>query len=129
MGSFAATEGARREAVRRPLGLIEDLLAVCSAPNSAAGAAIKRASSAIQGEEGQRGTSAGGKATPSVEEAYRGGGRDQPGKGGYSDEVAVLRAYALEAGVGLFCLLPADDQGGMAEREEILERLLRWHER
>lgn len=147
LGSFVATEeGARREAVGRPLGIIEDLLAACSTPSGVAAAAVNRTSSAIQGGQKsdapaggsserrrKRGKGEGGKA------ASAGGGRDggeglagEPtgyGKGNTHDEVVVLRAYALEAGVGLCCLLPADDQGGMTGRGETLERLLRWHER
>lgn len=108
VGSYATTEAARREAVQRPLGLIEDLLAVCSTPSSAA---TKRASSAIEGGE--------------VNTRADGGSE----RNRQRNEVSVLRAYALEAGVGLLCLLPAGDQGGKAERAEILERLLRWHDR
>lgn len=107
VGSFAATEGSRREAVRRPLGLIEDLLAACWAPNNAAN---KRISSALKGEVA---------ITPADGCSER---------GRQHNEVAVLRAYALEVGVGLLCLLPAGEQGGKVERQEIFERLLRWHE-
>lgn len=142
VGSSAATEGVRREAVGRPLGLIEDLLAACSASSGVAAAAIKRASSTIQtkkldtaadgaSERGRkRGKGEGGKATDAVEDARGGdGGGDQTDARDCNthNEVVVLQAYALEAGVGLCCLLPAD-QSGMG-REETLERLLRWHER
>lgn len=104
VGSFAATEDARREAVRRPLDLIEGLLAVWSASHSSA-ANNERTSSATQGEE-EVNTAADGDSARRRQH----------------NEMAVLRAYTLEAGVGLLCLLPAG-------REEVLERLLRWHER
>lgn len=116
---MGAEEGARREAVGRPLGLIEDLLAACSAPSGVAAAALKRTSSAPQG----------GKKLGAKEARGGGGGQTDAGDGITHHEVVVLRAYALEAGVGLCCLLPADAESGAAGRGETLERLLRWHER
>lgn len=153
VGSFATTQDARREAVSRPLGLIEDLLAAaCSTPSSdATVAAKKRPSSAIQKsvvdkpaggcsesepwrKRGKgKGKGKGGKATSAVEGAHDGGGEEGVGGGEPEDEVAVLRAHALEAAVGLCALLPPDDESesesGVAGREETLGRLLRWHER
>lgn len=107
VGSFAATADSRREAIRRPLDLIEELLAVWPAPHSNSAAKNKRASSATQGEEEEEDITA----ADGDSERRR-----------QRNEAAVLRAFALEAGVGLLCLLPA-------ESEEALERLLRWHGR
>lgn len=138
VGSFADSEGARRDAIERPLSLIEELLAVCSAVESAtATAAAKKRNLAAAGDGPggsgsgrKRGKIKGGRVETSVEgESGRGGGEGGAKGGGGDDEVAVLCAYALEAGVGLCCLLPAGNQSAKGARGETLERLLRWHER
>lgn len=119
VGSFVttSTEGARREAVGRPLGLIEELFAACSAPSGVAATNVVKKAHGGGGNTGGEGEGEGiGLQTDAAECNTHG-------------EVIVLRAYALEAGVGLCCLLPADGQSGMAGREKTLERLLRWHER
>lgn len=141
VGSFVpAEQGARREAVGRPFGLIEELLAACPMACGDPAASMKRTSSSIQGEKldtivdgdsgrsRKRGKGKGGKTNAVVKEARGGGGEILDGDE-HHDEVVVLRAYALEAGVGLCCLLPGDDEGGLAGREETLGRLLQWHER
>ncbi|CAN0097927.1 unnamed protein product, partial [Ectocarpus sp. 12 AP-2014] len=154
--SFVATASARREAAEPPLRAIEALFAACSAalnsteagfenptpsavaqgtgkpaadPGSASGrkrrergkgksggGAAAAAGSAVEGSSGGCSNGGGG-----------GGGGDQAGREGRDDEVKVLRAYALEAGVGLCCLLPGGDEG--AARKETLERLVGWHGR
>ncbi|CAN0258725.1 unnamed protein product [Ectocarpus sp. 6 AP-2014] len=84
---------------------------------SGGGAAVASAAgTAVEGSSGGGSDGGGG-----------GGGGDQAGGEGRGDEVKVLRAYALEAGVGLCCLLPGGDEG--AARKETLGRLVGWHGR
>lgn len=126
-------ERARHEVVERPLGLIEELLTVCSTPRGAIQGGNKLDAPAKRGRKRSKGK--GAKATNAAKEARGGGGgghgsdKTDSVDGNAGDEVVVLRAYALEAGVGLCCLLPADDQSETAGRKKTLERLLRWHER
>lgn len=157
VGSFAATASARREAAEPPLRAIEALLAACSAalngteagsenPTPSAVAQCTGTPAADPGSGSGRkrrkpgkGKSGGGAAAASAagtavegssggsSDGGGGGGGDQAGREGRGDEVKVLRAYALEAGVGLCCLLPGGDEG--AARKETLERLVGWHGR
>lgn len=52
---------------------------------------------------------------------------------GSREEAVVAKAYALEAAVGLCCLLPAargtDGEDDGTARDEIMARLVEWHER
>ena len=145
MGSFAATRDDRREAIGRPLDLIEELLAACCGATVTANrqpfsAVQKGGVDKVAGGESKRGRKRGkgrgGKACPTTaaEETRAGGGEEGVGGGesegaGFIDEAVVLRAHALEAAVSLCSLLPPDDESGAEGREETLGRLLRWHER
>ena len=150
VGSFSRTEDARRNAIERPLELIEDLLAACSAWDAAHVSTASEKETPDTPADGspaskrgrKRGKSANGKtaAAAVVDKVGGGGGGDQSAAaaagdqadgdcGGAQDEMAVLRAYALEAGVGLCCLLPGDEEDGGERRGEILERLVGWHGR
>lgn len=139
VGSFATTEGDRREGVQRPLRLIEDLLAACSRPEGGVtecsstmlngradtptdSSAIKRGRKRGKGKskvEGTKNCRVGRGVGEQTDEGYR---------GAMDAEVAVVQAYALEAGVGLCCLVPAGERGDSGH-EETLERLIRWHDR
>lgn len=159
VGSFSRTEDTRRNAIEKPLGLVEDLLAACSAwdatpvsadsekgtpdtPHADDGTATKRGR--------KRRKSASGKATAAVgvdkvvvagsggddDQSSATAGRGDQADGGFGgarngarDEMAVVQAYALEAGVGLCCLLPGDEEDGGERRGETLERLMGWHAR
>lgn len=129
VASSTFTENARREAVSRPLRIIERLIALCSEPETDGGGtdSVKRDNSdkdcTPKGKEG------------CVE---RGGAKDAvraygfvKGRGdsawNYCNEVVVLRAFALEAGLSLRGLLPSDE-GGM-ESQDIQETLMSWHNR
>lgn len=143
VGSFSRTGDARRNAIERPLGLIEDLLAACSAWDTAAVSEGETpdtppADGDPASKRGRkRRKSANGKAAAAaVADKVVGGGDDDQADGGCGgarsgarDEMAVVRAYALEAGVGLCCLLPGDEEDGGERRGATLERLVGWHGR
>lgn len=139
VGSFATTEDARRGAVGRALGLIDELLTACSVPGVATvegeGVADATAFDSLSSEKRhrKRRKSAGNSKDESegVTSVRKCGGEQQAGVAMHG-EVAVVRAYALEAGVGLCCLLPAAavaDGSREVGRLETLERLLGWHDR
>ena len=153
MGSFSGTEDVRRDAIERPLGLIEDLLAACSAWDTASavsavaehqeisdapddGHASKRGRKRRKSSNGK--TAADFTAVDKADGGGDGGGDSGAAAGGEADggcigvrnEMAVLRAYALEAAVGLCCLFPSnEEEDGGNQRGEILERLVGWHGR
>lgn len=160
VGSFSRTEDTRRNAIEKPLGLIEDLLAACSAwdaapvsadseketpdtPPADGGTATKRGRKRRQSANGKAAAAvvvdkavvagSGGDDDQSSAATAAGGDQTDGGCGGARsgarDEMAVVQAYALEAGVGLCCLLPGDEEGGGERRRETLERLIGWHGR
>lgn len=140
VGSFATTEDARRGAVGRTLGLIDELLVACSAPGmprvegeGGADAIAFDSSPSSKKRHGKRRKSKGdGKDKSKGDTPVRiGGGGEQQAGFAVHGEVAVMRAYALEAGVGLCCLLPADGADGSREagRVDTLEKLIGWHDR
>ena len=146
VGSSIKTERARRKVVARSLSIIERLLILCSVLDGNAGgtASVHRdKADAASGcdpvaEHGQ-------KSSRRLQRKKHGG--DQTGANGdirsrraivgvekdggvcsTRDDVVVLRAYALEAGLGLCCLIPLRDDRG-AESECALERLICWYYR
>lgn len=155
VGSFAVTEASRREAVGSALGVVDDLLKALSVAspvgdNTAGGienGAVDEGahgSSASKRERKRRkkqGKGAGvggvhdGDEAATMETAGGGGGGGEHRSGGCLrekvPEATVARAYALEAGVGLCCLLPAaaDAKEKKATREETFVRLVGWHDR
>ncbi|CAB1098209.1 unnamed protein product [Ectocarpus sp. CCAP 1310/34] len=157
VGSFAATASTRREAAEPPLRAIDALLAACSTaldgtdagsenptPSAVAQGTGTPAADPVSGSgrkrrkrgKGKSGGGAAAAAGTALEGSSGvgsdgggggGGGGDQAGGEGRGDEFKVLRAYTLEAGVGLCCLLPGGDKG--SARKETLERLVGWHGR
>lgn len=125
VGSFTTTEDSRREAIGRPLSLIEDLLASCDDTTAVGGLHSKR------GRKRNKSNGKGEGRTQGADEGTLTEGVSDQAKGerwGAHEEVLVVRAYALEAAVGLRCLLPVEEGGG-ASRKEASNRLGRWHER
>lgn len=151
MGSFAITEDARREAVGSALTVVDGLLTFLSPASkvgdeTAGGVAVENCTSAKGAHRsptiGKQGRSKrrkkGLKAAVVVDdkkaEAKAGGdraGEDLPW--GSQGEAVVARAYALEAAVGLCCLLPAargaDGEDDGIACGGIIARLVEWHER
>lgn len=142
VGSFATTEDARRGAVGRTLGLIDELLAACSAPGVPTiedegvtnATTFDSLSSKKRHRKRRKSTGNSKDESEGVMSVRKCGGEQQAGVAVHG-EVAVVRAYTLEAGVGLCCLLPAAaaaavvDGSREAGRVETLERLLGWHDR
>lgn len=137
VGSIATTQNDRREAVQRPLSLVEDILTSCSMLKGVAATErtpvrgerknVETEGSASKGSRKQsKRKSKGGDDVNGIEDGVGEQARGECGDA--NDEVDVLRAYALEAGVGLCCLLPADTNGETGH-DETIKRLTGWHER
>lgn len=47
----------------------------------------------------------------------------------WAKELAVARAYAMEAGVALCCLLDSGDGGKGRDGADVLSRLMGWQDR
>lgn len=134
VASSTFTENARRETVSRPLCIIERLIALCSPPETDGGGTASVKGGNIDSTSDKDCTS------KSKEKCgkRRGGAKDAvstyvvaKGRGDSAwddcDEVVVLRAFALEAGLSLRCLLPSGEGG--TESQDIEEILISWHNR
>lgn len=133
VASSTFTENARREAISRPLHIIERLIVLCSTPETDGGgtaslkcgkidsASDKHCTSKSKDKSGERG---GAKDAVSAYGVFEEGGASAWND---RDEVDVLRTFALEAGLSLRCLLPSDKGG--TESQDIQEKLMSWHNR
>lgn len=142
VASFAVTEDARREAVILALKIVDKLMTALYSPKTATNGEPPEAMLKGAAESGGRGSAEkrqrkrkkvgsrpsddggdAGKRHVAGEQHENYGGRVR------NEEAVVMRAYALEANVGLCCLLPSAEEGHESSRKKTLARLLGWHDR
>lgn len=146
VGSFARTVDARRDAVVPTVALVDELMVALSTSQASSDVPVVRGvANGKMNEDQERGSATklgrkrgrkrgnSGQPADGGVESERvimnqefGAGDHQRGSG--NDEMVVARAYALEAGVGLCCLISVDESPGTG-RQETLKRLMSWHDR